>query len=166
MRQAGSGLPLALGVLAALALVVAGCGGNAATSRAEIHCGSNGAAICTKAIKVGGKTQTVLATPQGKTLYYYTPDKSNAIACTGGCAQTWPPLTASGSVPATLSGLPGKLSTFKGSNGTQVLYNGHPLYSYSKDEDAEDAYGQGIGGAWFVAVPDLAQAPSSGGYQH
>jgi predicted lipoprotein with Yx(FWY)xxD motif len=45
-----------------------------------------------------------------------------------------------------------------GANGNQVLYNGHPLYTYIKDGDAADAYGQGIGGKWFVATADLAAA--------
>jgi hypothetical protein len=46
-------------------------------------------------------------------------------------------------------------------NGKQVAYNGHPLYTYSKDSDSGDAYGQGIGGKWFVATPDLAVAAAA-----
>ena len=42
-----------------------------------------------------------------------------------------------------------------------MLYNGHPLYTYSKDGDSGDAYGQGIGGKWFAATPDLAAAAAS-----
>ena len=53
-------------------------------------------------------------------------------------------------------GSDGKLTVLNGDNGTQVLYNGHPLYTYVKDGDAGDAYGQGVGGKWYVATPDLA----------
>jgi predicted lipoprotein with Yx(FWY)xxD motif len=52
--------------------------------------------------------------------------------------------------------LPGHLTVLNGANGNQVLYNGHPLYTYAKDGDTSDAYGQGIGGKWFVATPGLA----------
>ncbi len=45
-----------------------------------------------------------------------------------------------------------------GANGNQVLYNGHPLYTYIKDGVAADDYGQGIGGKWFAATSDLAAA--------
>jgi len=45
-----------------------------------------------------------------------------------------------------------------GANGNQVLYNGHPLYTYIKDGVAADDYGQGIGEKWFAATSDLAAA--------
>ena len=48
-----------------------------------------------------------------------------------------------------------------GANGKQVLYNGHPLYTYSKDGDSGDAYGQGVGGKWFVATPNLPTAAAA-----
>jgi predicted lipoprotein with Yx(FWY)xxD motif len=57
--------------------------------------------------------------------------------------------------------LPGQLTVLSGANGNQVLYNGHPLYTYSKDGDAGNALGQGVGGKWFVATPDLAAMAAS-----
>jgi len=82
------------------------------------------------------------------------------IVCTGGCAASWPPLVApTGSLQAP-AGLTGTLSTLDGANGHQVLYNGHPLYTYSKDKDSGDVYGDGVGGKWFVATPGLT--PTSG----
>jgi predicted lipoprotein with Yx(FWY)xxD motif len=107
--------------------------------------------------KVAGSLKAVLKNSQGRTLYYFTSDTSTKVACTGGCAVNWPPLLAE-SVPASLPGLPGKFAVLNGDNGKQTTYNGHPLYLYKQDAGSEDAFGQGIGGKWFVATPDLASA--------
>jgi predicted lipoprotein with Yx(FWY)xxD motif len=147
-----------LGIIPILAgaLVVAACGGTTGTGAASPS--SSPALIHTASVKVGDKSVTVLKDVKGLTLYYFTPDTSTKIACTGGCASNWPPLVATSETPASSPALPGELSVLNGPNGNQVLYNGHPLYTYSKDGDASDAYGQGIGGKWFVATPDLAAA--------
>ena len=112
-------------------------------------------------MQVSGKTMTVLKNSKGLTLYYFTPDSSTKVACTGSCASAWPPLGALGDVPSSMAGLPGKFSVVDGANGKQLAYNGHPLYTYAKDQDSGDAYGQGIGGKWFVATPDLSDASTS-----
>jgi len=103
-----------------------------------------------------GALGTYLTTATGLTLYYFTPDTATKVACTGGCVSNWPPLLATSGSPTSSPALPGKLTVLDGANGNQVLYNGHPLYTYIKDGDAGDAYGQGIGGKWYVATPDLA----------
>ena len=36
---------------------------------------------------IKGKAETILTTPQGMTLYYFTPDTTAKTACTGGCAK-------------------------------------------------------------------------------
>jgi len=111
---------------------------------------------------------TVLKNAKGLTLYYFTPDTASTVACTGACATNWPPLLSTGDTPTSSPSLPGQLTVMNGTNGKQVVYNGHPLYTYAKDGDSGDAYGQGIGGKWFVATPDLAAAAAanagSGGY--
>jgi predicted lipoprotein with Yx(FWY)xxD motif len=151
-----------LGISAGLLLAACGAtsnGGTAASATATTL-------IHTASIKVGDKTETVLKNQKGLTLYYFTPDSATAIKCTAGCATNWPPLLASSGTPTSSPRLPGQLTVVTGPNGNQVAYNGHPLYTYSKDGDSGDAYGQGIGGKWFVATPDLAsaQAGSSPGY--
>ncbi|TMG15878.1 MAG: hypothetical protein E6I01_06020 [Chloroflexi bacterium] len=155
-----------LGVVPAMAaaLALAACGGTTAASPGT----SGGAALIhTASMKVGDKTETVLKNKAGLTLYYFTPDTATAIACSGGCATTWPPLLADTGAPTSAATLPGRLSVTDGANGKQVLYNGHPLYTYSKDADAGDAYGQGIGGKWFAATADLAAASASAsGYRY
>ncbi|HEX6481696.1 MAG TPA: hypothetical protein VF043_22870 [Ktedonobacteraceae bacterium] len=108
-------------------------------------------------VSVKGKSETVLTDPQGMTLYYFTPDTSAKIACTGGCAQAWPPLAFKGSgTPAGDAPLSGKLTVVSGANGTQIEYNGHPLYTYSGDTAAGQTNGQGLFGKWFVCTPGLA----------
>ena len=141
-------------VLAIAALWLAACG-SAPSSSATPPPGS-AALIHTATMKVGDKTLTVLKNGKDLTLYYFTPDTATKVACTGGCASNWPPLLATSGAPTSSPSLPGKLTVLNGDNGNQVLYNGHPLYTYTKDGDAGDAYGQGVGGKWFVATADLA----------
>lgn len=112
--------------------------------------------IHTKSVTVNGQASTVLADSKDLTLYYFTPDTASQIACTGACATNWPPLLSPSGTPSSSSSLPGTLTVLNGANGPQVLYNGHPLYTYAKDGDAGDAYGEGVGGKWHVATPDLA----------
>lgn len=114
-------------------------------------------AVRVATVSVKGKSQTVLTNPQGMTLYYFTPDSATKIACTGGCAQNWPPLAFNGSgSPQGDAPLSGKLTTVNGANGVQVEYNGHPLYTFSGDSAPGQANGEGLGGKWFVCTPSLA----------
>lgn len=115
------------------------------------------AVVQTAKVSVQGKDTTVLTSAQGLTLYYFKPDTATTIACTGSCATTWLPLLFNGSgTPTAASALPGTLSVVQGANGPQVAYNGHPLYTFSGDSGPGQASGQGKGGKWFVATPDLA----------
>jgi predicted lipoprotein with Yx(FWY)xxD motif len=145
-----------------LGLALAACGGTAGTpSGGGAASPSSAALIHTASMKVGSNTETVLKNAKGLTLYYFTPDTATTIACSGGCATSWPPLLSTSGTPTSNPALPGRLTVLSGANGNQVLYNGHPLYTYSKDGDAGDAYGQGIGGKWFVATPGLAAAATA-----
>ena len=108
---------------------------------------------------VKGKAETILATPQGLTLYYFTPDTATKVACTGGCAKAWPPLHFTGSgTPLGDASLSGPLSVLNGANGNQVEYNGHLLYIYSGDTAPGQTNGAGLFGKWFVCTPSLAAA--------
>ena len=96
---------------------------------------------------------SILVDANGRTLYLFTPDDGTSTPqCTGSCAQTWPPLAASGTPRAEAKAQQSKLGVSSG----QVTYNGHPLYRYAKDKDDGDAYGQGIksfGASWYVLAP-------------
>ncbi len=147
-----------LGIIPAVAALWLTACGSSAPSSVATPSPSSAALIHTASMKVGDKTETVLKNAKGLTLYYFTPDTAVKIACTGGCATNWPPLLATSGTPSSSPALPGKLTVLNGPNGDQVLYNGHPLYAYIKDGDAGDVYGQGVGGKWFAATPDLAAA--------
>lgn len=115
--------------------------------------------IKTATMTVKGKSITALINSQGMTLYYNTSDTTSSV-CSGGCASAWPPLISS-TVPSTASTLPGSLSLFTDANGSQVTYNGHPLYTYSGDTAPGQATGDGVGGVWFVAPTNLAASTNS-----
>lgn len=119
--------------------------------------GSNSNAIVkTATAMVNGKSETVLTDAQGKTLYYFTPDTATTSACTGSCAQNWPPLLSTGSsTPTSGTALPGKLSAQTTANGNQVEYNGHLLYTFAGDSGPGQTNGEGILGKWFVATTNL-----------
>ncbi len=112
--------------------------------------GSNSNAIIkTATAMVSGKSETVLTNAQGKTLYYFTPDTTTTSACTGSCAQNWPPLLSTGSsTPTSATTLPGKLSAQTTANGNQVEYNGHLLYTFAGDSGPGQTNGQGLLGKW------------------
>jgi predicted lipoprotein with Yx(FWY)xxD motif len=117
---------------------------------------SSNALIKTATAMVSGKSETILTDAQGKTLYYFTPDTATTSACSGSCAQNWPPLLATGSgTPTSATTLPGKLSTQTTANGNQVEYNGHLLYTFAADSAPGQTNGEGVLGKWFVATPDL-----------
>jgi predicted lipoprotein with Yx(FWY)xxD motif len=106
---------------------------------------------------VKGQSETILTNDQGLTLYYFTADTATKAACTGTCAGTWPPLLFSATgAPTSATSLPGSLSAVTDANGMQVEYNGHPLYTYSKDTASGQTNGEGLFGKWFVATPTLS----------
>jgi len=78
------------------------------------------------------------------TLYTFDKDTTGATtsACTGACATAWPPLTATGT-PTAGPGVPGTLGTISGS---QVTWDGHPLYRWMGDKAPGDVTGDGING--------------------
>jgi predicted lipoprotein with Yx(FWY)xxD motif len=117
---------------------------------------SSGALIQTAMTTVSGKSETILTNDQRMTLYYRTTDMPPTTVCSGGCASVWPPLLVSGSsTPTSTPSLPGKLSVQADANGTQVEYNGHPLYNFSGDTAPGQTTGEGFGGIWHVVTPSL-----------
>jgi predicted lipoprotein with Yx(FWY)xxD motif len=157
-----------------VALVIVACGSSSSTGSSSSSATtpttaptSSTAIVKTASATVKGKTETILTNAQGMTLYYLTADTATKVACTGKCAGVWPPLlfTGTGS-PTSATSLPGTLSVVSDANGRQVEYNGHPLYTYSKDTAPGQTNGEGFLGKWFVATPTLAVqgTATSGGY--
>jgi predicted lipoprotein with Yx(FWY)xxD motif len=109
---------------------------------------ASGAALKTELTTAG----TILASPRGLTLYYYSADKpgSGRSACTGSCAAAWPPLAGPVRVPAGVR-LPGPLGVITRPDGTkQVTINGYPVYRYAEDTRPGQAAGNGESGEWHV----------------
>jgi predicted lipoprotein with Yx(FWY)xxD motif len=105
-----------------------------------------------------GKPGTILAAgPHHLTVYMFEGDKGTASSCTGACASAWPPVTTSATATGSGGASAAMISTVTRADGTkQVTYNGHPLYFFTQDKDAGDAYGQGVkafGADWYVMAP-------------
>ncbi len=114
---------------------------------------------------------TILVTKKGLTLYYYTADTPTKIACTGSCAQSWPPLLYTGSgTPAGGTGVTDLATIHRPGGGIQVTYKGKPLYTFASDTPGHTT-GQGVAGFQVVIVHGPAIGSStttttatSGGY--
>jgi predicted lipoprotein with Yx(FWY)xxD motif len=131
--------------------IVPAAGGSTPTATS----GSN-ALLHTATATVKGASKTILTNAQGMTLYYRTTDNPPSKVCSGACAGAWPPLLFTGSgTPTSSTQLPGKLTVVVDANGNQVEYNGHPLYTFASDSAPGQTNGEGVGGIWFVATPDL-----------
>src|SRR5256714_13266557 len=101
---------------------------------------------------------TVLVNAQGRTLYYFVPERGGRIVCTGQCTNAWPPLFATSMSPTAGAALPGQLGVVARGSSEQITYNHWPLYTFAGDGGPDQTNGQGVfgfGGKWFVATPRL-----------
>jgi predicted lipoprotein with Yx(FWY)xxD motif len=141
-------------VIPLAALAVAGCGssGSSATAAAtqpKTTTQPKPAAPATVRVATT-RLGKILVDSQGRTLYLFTKDSGTKSACSGACATAWPLLRASGKATA---GSGAKASLVGTTAGSQVTYNGHPLYSFIKDTKPGDTNGEGVtafGGSWFA----------------
>src|SRR6266550_3305574 len=103
---------------------------------------------------------TILANAQGRTLYYFLPERGGKIVCsTSACTTYWPPsLNPSGS-PTGGAGVTGQLGLIaRGGGAQQITYSAWPLYTFAGDSAAGQTSGQGVvgfGGKWLVATAGL-----------
>jgi predicted lipoprotein with Yx(FWY)xxD motif len=70
---------------------------------------------------------TVLVDGSGRTVYELVGDTAAKPTCTGGCLAVWPAVMA---------------------NGTQVIVNGHPAFTFVKDGAAGQTKGQNVKDQW------------------
>ena len=105
---------------------------------------------------VGGTSEQVLVNAQGLPLYTYGADTSTQSHVSGGLAALWPPLDSASPSEA---GSTGKLTVLADSNGQQVLYNGHFLYTFVDDTPGQ-VTGEGVQG-FSVATPGLGGGSAS-----
>jgi len=95
------------------------------------------------------KTNGVLVDSKGMTVYTFDKDTPNSgkSACTGTCAQNWPPVQA-GDVP-----LPAPYSFVTRDDGNrQLAYQGKPLYTFVKDKKPGDKTGDKAMNVWHVVT--------------
>ena len=152
------------------ALALAACGGSSTSSSSGAgSTPSDGAAKPTTsntsnssgaASVVGTKTSslgTFLVDGKGRALYLWDADHGSMSACSGACAQAWPPVTTTGTPKASGAVKASLLGTTKRTDGTrEVTYAGHPLYTFAGDTQAGQTTGQGsngFGAPWWVVTP-------------
>ena len=103
---------------------------------------------------------TILANAQGRTLYYFLPERGGRIVCSSSaCIGYWPPALNAGGNPTGGAGVTGQLGLITRAGGSQqISYNTWPLYTFAGDSAAGQTNGQGVvgfGGKWLVATPAL-----------
>jgi predicted lipoprotein with Yx(FWY)xxD motif len=170
---------LSLSVAAAASLAIAACGssspsnssnassgpnnGSQSTSQSPTH-SSAGSVATTKVPGYG----TVLATAKGAPVYLLSVDPSGGSSCSGTCAKQWSPLTVTGKPTAGSGVTASMLSSFKRSDGgTQILYNGHALYTHPGGLNAASVAGTASdGGIWYLVSPtgDPVKKTTGSGY--
>ncbi len=93
----------------------------------------------------------MLTGSDGMTLYTFDKDVAGdgKSACTGPCAEKWPPLDAPAGAKPT-----GDFTIVTRDDGThQWAYKGKPLYFWSNDKAPGDKTGDGVKQVWHVAKP-------------
>lgn len=144
----------ALGALVAALCTGCGSGGGGSSSSSDTPSASaSGKGPATVSTRSGGLGD-ILVDGNGRTLYLFVADTSTKSTCDGSCAQAWPPLLTSGKPKASHGAKANLLGTTKRDDGgTEVTYNGHPLYLYQGDSKAGDTTGKGLnqfGALWWV----------------
>jgi predicted lipoprotein with Yx(FWY)xxD motif len=175
-----AGLILALCGLAALA---AGCSGSsnsvpatpvtsspAAVAGSSTTSGSGTSGSGTSSRVAGPTTELtastvgnlgqVLTGQDGLTLYEFDKDTTSPPAsnCTGTCTTTWPPATGTPQ-NLTINGItPSLVGSITRQGGTQLTYDGHPLYYYFEDTAPGQALGEGNSSLWYALSPNGQKA--------
>ena len=124
------------------ALAVAGYGG---VSSANVSTAPQEATKAKPATVRVAKTNLgkILVNSKGRTLYLFQADQGTTSVCADACAANWPPLK--NAAPKAGKGAKSSLLTTstRADGKTQVVYNGHPLYTFQADTKAGNTNGQG-----------------------
>jgi predicted lipoprotein with Yx(FWY)xxD motif len=156
--------------LAAVALMVAGCGDDdsdgslsgsdpampkseGGAMRAEASMTAKGTRVKVISSDYGG----VIADGKGEAFYLFDKEDTKKPRCYGACASVWPPVLTKDKPVAGSGAKQSLLGTTKRANGKlQVTYAGHPLYYYVDDSpgtilchDVAE-----FGGLWLVVKPN------------
>jgi predicted lipoprotein with Yx(FWY)xxD motif len=115
-------------------------------------------------VATAGAASPYIADRSGAALYALEGD-ADGSGCSGECTQTWPPVLVEGAMPSDTPGLQAGMVGVvqRADGGTQVAYNGHPLYRYGGDAGAGTA-GHGVSdkwGHWSLVGPGGATLPDA-----
>lgn len=140
---------ISVGVGLTIAAIVLAAGSNQAGATTS----SRSDTVALKIEKTSGGP--VLAYSNGRTLYVFVNDLLTKApsACTGDCANDWPPALAPGkyTVP---KGVTGQVGTIIRSDGErQLTMDRRPLYLFSGDESPGEFRGNGVGNIWWAMTP-------------
>jgi predicted lipoprotein with Yx(FWY)xxD motif len=158
-------LGVAVAVVAAGLVAIAGYGGGNGESPMSAAPQTNAATVSTQEIDDQG---TVLVDSEGRALYAADQETAAAmVLCTEGCTTFWEPLTLSDGSP-TGSSLQGELGLVERPDGTrQVALEGKLLYTFVEDEPGEvtgDGFEDAFDGqtlTWHVMHPDGSTGASN-----
>ena len=110
----------------AVVMLVAGCASSSGgSSSTKAPAGGSTSGLKTAKTSIG----TVLVNASGHTVYELVGDTAAKPTCTGKCLSIWPAVDA---------------------NGSQVVVNGHPAFTYVRDTSAGDTKGQNLKDQWGV----------------
>jgi predicted lipoprotein with Yx(FWY)xxD motif len=151
---------------AAAALVLAACGSSPSNSNGSAAASSTPSVTSSaSASPASGTTlkftmihgKKVLTNSQGMVLYWFAPDTSTKSHCGATCLKYWPLVRG----PATAgTGIHGALTVITTDGVKQVVYRGHPLYTYVADTSAGMDKGNGLnasGGLWWAMTASGAK---------
>jgi predicted lipoprotein with Yx(FWY)xxD motif len=153
---------LGLTLLAIGAAVFTVAAAQAATS-SRSHRQSAGVLLAIRKTALG----SILVDARGRTLYLFEKDNNGVSMCSGPCAAYWPPLTSHGALRIG-GGVHRTLVTLgKAHNGArQVIYAGHPLYTFVGDKHAGQTTGEGLtnfGAGWYAVAASGQKVDKSDG---
>ena len=159
----------ALGVTVGAALLVAACG-SSSSGQSTKSASAKPAAAKSSGLTIStakGSMGTYLVGSSGRALYMFAADHGGKSACSGSCAQNWPPLTSASTPKAGGAVKASDFGSITRSDGSkQVTYSGHPLYYYIGDSSSGSTSGQGstaFGAKWWLMSPGGAVLTSAGG---
>jgi predicted lipoprotein with Yx(FWY)xxD motif len=107
------------------------------------------------------KLGTVVIDGLGWTLYRFDADSATPprSACTGSCAEQWPPVLMQAGTPAYEGVDPSVVGTVARDDGRQqVTIGGWPVYRHASDSQPGAVDGQGAQGQWFAVTPSGGKA--------